>query len=76
MASNEESLDRLKQLEEQFDALRRAFEALAVHVPPELSLEIATRFGLDWFKSGHSENAFELPLPTPSDDLKRCRAAG
>lgn len=43
MASNEESLDRLKQLEEQFDALRRAFEALAVHVPPELSLEIATR---------------------------------
>ncbi|KAF4669348.1 hypothetical protein FOZ61_004382 [Perkinsus olseni] len=55
MASNEETLERVEQLERQFDDLCGAFEALAAVVPPQVSREIAGRFGLAWFDLGCSD---------------------
>ncbi|KAF4713315.1 hypothetical protein FOZ63_000471, partial [Perkinsus olseni] len=62
MVSNEETLERVEQLERQFDDLRGAFEALAAVVPPQMSREIAGRFGLAWFDLGCSSDALDSPV--------------
>ncbi|KAF4737371.1 hypothetical protein FOZ62_027794 [Perkinsus olseni] len=66
MASNEETLERVEELERQFDDLRGAFEALAAVVPPQVSREIAGRFGLAWFDLGRSD-----ALDSPGDLSRR-----